>query len=301
VFPWISQERTRILASRGFIWIFAGILFDLMGCFFGIRFKRGGDQTRTYSSETSSSINRLRFLIALLSPIVYLNLPDLFRETALVTESWPSLNFNVRLLFSGCLFLLAIIFILPHDDWVKRWFKFCGLPVSFFTSKSQGEENGEGELRNRWEKVCYGFIYGSLGIFVINLCLYKPEWLPIHWLPDDVLVQNLGIGRRLMWCFGWGIAGLSIAAISDARRKRGDVKSPFPSYVYFYPSFVIVNSLVIFGLLTLIAAKGVVYYSIAAFFSLNLGFWIDSVNFNKLVEGLLNQAGKLFSANQRSK
>jgi len=48
-------------------------------------------------------------------------------------------------------------------------------------------------------------------------------------------------------------------------------------------------------------SNGVVYYSLAAFFSLNLGFWIDSVNFNKLVEGLLNQAGKLFSANQKSK
>lgn len=289
VLPWISQERTRILASRGFIWIFVGILLDLIGCFFGIRFKQYQDQSQVIKSETSKLRDRMRFFIALLIPIVYLNLPDVIKGMASLPRGWPSLDAGPRLLFSGYLVLLVIIFVLLPEKCVKRWFRFCGMQDS----------DAEKDWKNRWEKVCYGFIYGSLGMFVISLCLYKPERLPLFWFPDDVLMQYAGVGGRLMWCFGWGITGLSIASISDARRKPGDVKSPFPSYVYFYPSFVIVNSLVIFGLLHLLTAKGEIYYSLASFFSLNLGFWVDSINFNRLFDGMLTGVGKMLNQDRR--
>ena len=221
-------------------------------------------------NKTQRFRGRIRFLAALLIPVVYLNLPG---------------RIGPRLWFTVLLFMLTLAFIFIPEEWVKCLFKFCGMPDNSF----------EKDLRNRWEKVCYGVIYGSLGICVIGLCLYKPDWLPLRWIPDDVLIKYVTLGRRLTWCFAWSIAGLSIAAISDARRKREGVRSPFPPYLYFYPAFLIVNSLMIFGFLSLITEKGEVYYSLAAFFSLNLGFWIDSINFNNFLEKFFESVGKVFS------
>ncbi len=275
VLPWIFQERTKILASRAFIWIFAGILFDLFACFFGFGLKQNRVQASSGGREALALNNRIRFVIALVVPIIYLNLPDWIFGL--------SLHSKVRLLFSFTLFLLVISFILLPDGGIKWWFRFCGMQDSEFQT----------DLDKRFEKVIYGSIYGLLGVFVIVACLYRSSWLPSNWIPHDVLTQYAGIDRRLMWCFGWSIAGFSIAAISDSRRSAPGVKSPFPPYVYFYPSFVIVNSLMIFGLLNWLSARGDVFYSLTAVLALNLGFWIDSINFSKWFDLLAKGVKKL--------
>lgn len=225
---------------------------------------------------------RWKFLFALLIPTGYLFLPDIITNFTLLWKHWLLIMIDPRFLFLLCLIFLMAIFISLSEERVKAFFNFCGMEDA--TLKDN--------LKNRWEKVCYGMIYGSLGIFVIISCLYKPEWLSLDWIPKELLIKGNGIGRPLLWCFGWGITGLSIVSISDSRRKEGNVQSPFPSYIYFYPSFILVNSLLIFGLLNLLTAEDKVYYPLAAFFSLNLGFWIDTVNFNRLVDGLLNLFGK---------
>jgi hypothetical protein len=93
----------------------------------------------------------------------------------------------------------------------------------------------------------------------------------------------------LFWCFGWTLLGFSINGLSDAR-KNLNAKSPFPSYVYFYPPFLIANSLLVFGALTATLPQPNSFYPIAVFFCLNLGFWVDVITFlrafDKLVDSL---------------
>ncbi len=223
---------------------------------------------------------RLRFLLSLFVPVVYFYFADFVRHLSFLWNYWMSLIADARFLFLLCLLLLLMIPIFLSKDIVQGFFKFCGME----------DLHLKNNLNERWEKVCYGIIYGSLGIYIIILCLHKPEWLPLDWLPKEL---DKSLGRRLSWCFGWGITGFSIAAISDARRLGNGVRSPFPAYLYFYPPFIVVNSLLIFGLMNLMAPDVKVYYPVAAFFSLNLGFWIDIINFNKLADGLLNLFGRL--------
>ncbi|OGW81017.1 MAG: hypothetical protein A3G33_01420 [Omnitrophica bacterium RIFCSPLOWO2_12_FULL_44_17] len=55
VFRWVNQERMKILVSRAFIWIFVGILFDFVGCFFCFRLRRNRTGKKVRSDDSSQS------------------------------------------------------------------------------------------------------------------------------------------------------------------------------------------------------------------------------------------------------
>lgn len=229
----------------------------------------------------------MRFLIVLVLPIAYLFLPDLITLLYLAWQNMTCGSIGPRLSVFIFLCLVAIIFMSLAGDRAGSFFRFCRL--------GESEKNNwiseRNEIENRWEKVCYGIIYGLLAIFIVGACLYKPAWLPLNWFPDDMLMGHAKLGSRSMWIFGWSIAGLSIAAITDATRTDSGVKNPFPKYLYFYPSFLTVNSFLIYGILNLMTTEDVIYYSLAAFFSLNLGYWIDRAVefFPNLLKALLER------------
>jgi len=209
--------------------------------------------------------DRLKFFFALLLPsLIFL----------------PEILFHSSLYRIGFLFIICAFFIVCPKKWTQKWLTFCGV------------KDFDTDLKNRWEKLCYGIIYAISGIFIVLDCLNRDLSLT-HWFPHQI---ETGLRFRLMWCFGWSMIGFSGAAVSDCRRKTADVQSPFPSYIYFYPMFLIANSFLIFGLVNLKNQPGqIFFYPMSAFICLNLGFWIDTINFNNLIAIFLANLGKLFN------
>lgn len=230
---------------------------------------------------------RKKFFLALVFPILYC------LSTFNFVEIFNYLNKPSFLWFLIFLFIIVLIFATFPEDRIKRLLKFFGA----------SEEDFKNDFLNRWETLCYGSVYLATGFLIILVCLYWRETLPETWFPRQLL--NLkGFSHRLIWCLGWSLIGFSVVAYSNTRRKikfeeNGkevirDVKSPFPSYLYFYPLFLTVNSFLIFGILNLKQVDGVkFFYPVSAFLCANLGFWIDTVNFKRLVDALLSKFPKV--------
>ena len=89
--------------------------------------------------------------------------------------------------------------------------------------------------------------------------------------------------------------GFSITASFAVLQSK---KFPVPSYIFFYPAFLFVNSMLVYGLFNMSNRPGVAFfYPLTAWLCLNLGFWIDRINFysvfDSIAKGLSALAAKL--------
>jgi len=142
---------------------------------------------------------------------------------------------------------------------------------------------------NRCLRGFFALAYAFAGAIGIYAGAYQPEaLLYLPYIPSEVGVSLL---RRLIWCFGWSAVGFAIIAFNVALSENGK-KNPLRAYLGFYPPFLLVNSLLVYGLLNLVSIPGhVFFYPVSAWLCLNLAFWIDEVNFKKMVDMILKKAG----------
>ena len=140
----------------------------------------------------------------------------------------------------------------------------------------------------------FGLVFLYFGVIAVRDVLYSqggvynlPKFLQ-DFIPDAI---EWRLTRRVIWCFGWTTIGFAMAAFNSSRLPAEQShKNPIPSYSLFYPGFLIVNSLLIYGILNLNNAPGrVFFYPVSAFLCLNLAFWIDPINFRTMVDSILKK------------
>ena len=150
------------------------------------------------------------------------------------------------------------------------------------------------ELVNmRWR---FGF---AAGYFIIGLAICVASYFFWRWpfLPLVPTDNAVGASRRLAWCFGSSLIGFSLAAVYSLRSSKGTgKKTPFPAYITYYPLFLIVDSLFVFGFLHLFnKTKTYLFYPFATWAGVNLGFFIDNVRFDHFLETAIEKAAKWFT------
>jgi len=149
------------------------------------------------------------------------------------------------------------------------------------TSDSSDSGHAQRNKRRRFVLATCYFLAGLSCLFGS----WNPERLPS-------LGLEIGVLRRLLWCFGWSSVGFSVVGFSSIKSESVG-KNPFPSYFYFYPAFLCVNSLLVFGVLHLFDRTSAhLFYPFAAWACMNLGFWVDTIRFDRLIDSALRRLGQ---------
>jgi len=188
--------------------------------------------------------------------------------------------------------------------WFTRFLTFLTIVTLFFSAFVETPVSGRVieyfapgvaniSIRNRWRRLCLAFVYLLGGLFIILLCYFYENKIVSFPFASKLEPR---FSRLLFWCLGWSFVGFSGIASQTVRLDSGQ-NDPFPSYIYFYPSFLIVNSLLVFGLVGLFNRINIYStYALAAYFCFSLGFWIDSSHFRDLLAVLEKIIGKLFKS-----
>ena len=144
-------------------------------------------------------------------------------------------------------------------------------------------------MLNRLFRVLFGLLFLGMGSVGLLASAYRPYALA--YLPFVPIGLGVSLVRRLVWCFAWTTIGFAASAFNSSRSWEGK-KSPFLAYLFFYPPFLIVNSLLVFGVFNVSPLQGkLFFYPISAWLCLNLAFWIDVVNFKRMADAIINKVG----------
>ena len=136
-----------------------------------------------------------------------------------------------------------------------------------------------------WRRFCLTLVYACAAIWGFLLCYGMTG----QWIPPVPWESNWEDTKRLIWCISWSLIGFAIIAAFTIRKSK---QNPFPSYLYFYPLFLLVNSLLVYGLLNIFQSTraGGVFYPLGAWLGVSVGFWIDRFNLNRILDVLVKKA-----------